>query len=83
MGEGKCSRIVAVLGLFLFIIVVFFFLDGLQFHRINGRDFEICPAFRARDDFALIDLIFFDVETGFTLRTVKHNCLPFHRLGLL
>jgi hypothetical protein len=61
---------------FLFVVLlVDLFIHGLQLNRTNRDYLEVGTAFRAGDDFSFIDLIFVDVEVGFTFRTMNHKGL--------
>src|SRR6185437_6865592 len=65
---------VAVLFFLFFRFVLF--LDRVQLEWIGGDDLKVSAALRAGNDFALVHLVFLDVEIGFTLRTENHKCLP-------
>src|SRR5579872_6941688 len=67
--------IVAVL-LLLFCLFLVLFVDRVQLQWISRDYLEIGAALRAGNDFALVHLVFLDVEIGFTLRTENHKCLP-------
>src|SRR5207302_11110502 len=65
-----CLRIVAVLVLrFLFSL---FSWNPVQLQRMRCNDLKIRAAFRAGDDFALINLIFCDVQVSLALRAKNH-----------
>jgi hypothetical protein len=71
----------SVVAIVFFFLVLFFLLvlilDASQFQRLHGYDFKIGPAFRTRNDFALVNLIFFDIQIALAFRTNNHDdCLP-------
>src|SRR5581483_9937747 len=57
----------------LFVVLKFFFFHWLQLQRINRDYLEFGSTLRARYHFAFIDLVFFDVQVAFTLRTRNHK----------
>jgi hypothetical protein len=77
-GDRRSVRdlgIVTVFGFLLAGIVDNGLFDRLQLERTDGDDFEIGAALGAGDDFALVDFFFVNIEIGFALRTVNHDCL--------
>src|SRR5947209_4950217 len=64
----------AALGLLftLFLVLVLFFYNPLQLQRTRRNYFVVGAAFRARDHFAFVHLVFFNVQVGIAFRTKHH-----------
>jgi len=79
-GARRSDLRVVTVFLFLFGFFLFFYIafsDRLQFERTGGDHLEVGAALGAGDDFALVYLIFLDVEIGVALGTQKHTGPPF------
>src|SRR2546429_40626 len=77
--ENRRSRpdlgIVTVLRFLQFIVVLYFFFDRLELDGTYRDNFEVAAAFRAGDDFALVNLVLIDIKIGLTFRAINHNGL--------
>src|ERR1700719_1911142 len=67
--------VVTVLRFLHFIVVVYFFFDRLELDGTYRDNFEVAAAFRAGDDFALVNLVFLDIQIGLTFGAINHNGL--------
>src|SRR5689334_23245354 len=68
--------VLALFGLHLFLVFLFVLRHLSEFQRLGRHHFEVAAAFGTRDDFALIDLVFLDVEIAFAFRTENHDLSP-------
>ena len=67
------SGIVTVFGFLFFFVVLVAFFYCFSLERTCRDHFEVCTALRARDDFALIDLVLFNVQIVLAFRTEHHK----------
>ncbi len=80
-GGFRKLRQIAVLGfLFLFFFVPIVF-NGLQFDWIDGHNFVLGAALRARDQFALVYIVFFKIKISIAFRTVNQDLPPLFEIA--
>src|SRR5580658_5818801 len=58
---------------FVFVVVLFIFLDDDEMHGMRLRHFQLDVALRAAEDFAFLDFVFVQINFGVAFRTSGHE----------
>jgi hypothetical protein len=76
-GDGLFRIPLGVVTVFAFLLFFFLFdiafFHGFEFEWVGGHDLKIDATLGARNDFALVDIVFFKIEFGIAFRAKHHK----------